>query len=59
MSEKQLERLNKYAARCKVIASAKVYESDKEVAESIKSIKSNSSGTLAKRVCTFAVAKKV
>ena len=56
MSEKQIERLNKYAARCKVIASAKVYESDREVAESIKSIKGN--GMQAKRVCTFAVAKK-
>ena len=56
MSEKQIERLNKYATKCKVIASAKVYESDREVAELIRSIKGN--GMQAKRACTFAVAKK-
>ena len=56
MSEKQIERLNKYATKCKVIASAKVYESDREVAELIKSIKGN--GMQAKRACTFVVEKK-
>lgn len=57
MSEKKIESLNKYAAKCHVMASARVYDSDKEVAESIMRIKKNKKQVGIKRMCTFAVKK--
>lgn len=33
-----MDKLNKYAAKQRIINSAEVYETDKEVAESIKNI---------------------
>lgn len=36
--KKKMDKLNKYAAKQRIINSAKVIETDKEVAESIKNI---------------------
>ncbi len=39
--KKWMNRLNKYSEKCKRINQAKCYETDKEVADFIKNIKSN------------------
>ena len=55
MSEKKILKLNKYADKCRVITSAKVYESDKEVADSIKKACDMRKTNTNQMKCTFGV----
>lgn len=55
MSEKEMRVLMNYSKQCEKISTAKVYESDKEVADSIKKIPVRRVNGSKQHTCVFAL----
>lgn len=56
MNKDKIIKLNKYSEKCKIINSVQIYETDREVADSIKNIKKNDDGVV--KVNSFRVIEK-